>query len=174
MDQTPSTLERPVWFVGATWRDHQPPDQTDRFLTEGVWENGYTDRYLEDVKSVEPGDRIVIKSTYTRKYGLPFDNRGVPVSTMKIKAIGKVTENPGDGRRLKVAWKPVLPPREWYFYTHRRTIWKVQRSSGAWLDAADALIRFALGGEPQDYESFLNRHCGGSGIGLDGPRSSPR
>ena len=170
MDQTPTTLERPVWFVGAMWHDHQPPDQTDRFLTEGVWENGYTDRYLEEVKSVETGDRIVIKSTYTRKYELPFDNRGVPVSTMKIKAIGKVTENPGDGRRLKVAWKRVRRP-EWYFYTHRWAVWKVQRSSGAW---PDALIRFALDGEPQDYESFLQSPLWRDRIGLDGPRSSPR
>ena len=81
MDRTPTTLERPVWFVGATWADHQPPDQTDRFLTEGVWENGYRDRYLDDVKSVRPGDRIVIKSTHTRKRGLPFDNRSGGTST---------------------------------------------------------------------------------------------
>lgn len=154
MDRTPTTLERPVWFVGATWHDHQPPDQTERFLTNGMWENGYDNRHLDDVKSVRPGDRIVIKSTYTRKQGLPFDNRGVPVSALKIKAVGEVTENPGDGRKLKVAWKPVLPPREWYFYTHRRTVWKVQRSSGA-SSKADALIRFALDSEKQDFDIFL-------------------
>ena len=157
MDQTPTTIGRPVWFVGATWADHQPQDQTDRFLAEGIWENGYRDRYLDEVRSVRPGDRIVIKSTHTRKQGLPFDNRGIPVSTMMIKAVGEVTENPGDGRRLKVAWDPVLPPREWYFYTHRRTIWKVQRSSGALPEASAALIRFALDGEPQDHDSFLKR-----------------
>ena len=166
MDQTPTTLERPVWFVGATWHDHQPPDQTGRFLTEGVWENEYTDRYLDEVKSVRPGDRIVIKSTYTRKRGLPFDNRGVPVSALKIKAVGEVTENPGDGRRLKVTWKRVLPPREWYFYTHRRTVWKVQRSSGAVPEASAALIRFALDGEEQDHESFLKRPFWGNRYGF--------
>lgn len=156
MDQTPTTLEpRPVWFVGASWHDHEPPDQTDRFLAEGVWENGYRDRYLHEVKSVRPGDRIVIKSTYTRKQGLPFDNRGMPVSALKIKAVGEVTENLGDGRRLKVAWKPVRPPREWYFYTHHRTIWKVQRLSGALPEASAALIRFALDGAPQDHDRFL-------------------
>lgn len=148
---------RPVWFVGAKWHDHEPPDQTERFLAEGVWE-GYADRHLNDVKSVQRGDRIVIKSTYTRKHGLPFDNRGKPVSTMMIKAVGEVTENPRDGRRLKVTWKPVLPPREWYFYTYRRTVWKVQRSSEA-SSKADALIRFALDGEEQDFETFLKAPC---------------
>ena len=153
MDQTPTSLERPVWFVGATWHDHQPRDQTERFLTNGVWENGYRDRYLDEVKSVRPGDRIVIKSTHTRKHELPFENHGKAISTMKIKAVGTVTENLGDGRKLKVAWKPVLPPREWYFYTHRRTVWKVQRSSEA-SSKADGLIRFAIDGEEQAFEIF--------------------
>ena len=154
MDRTPTTLERPVWFVGATWHDHQPTDQIDRFLENGIWENGYTDRYLDDVKSVEPGDKIVIKSTHTRKHELPFDYRGMAVSAMKIKAVGEVTENPGDGRHLKVDWERCSPPREWYFYTHRRTVWKVQRSSGA-SSKADALIRFALDGEQQDFKIFF-------------------
>ena len=73
---------------------------------EGVWENGYQDRYLEDVKSVLPGDRIAIKATYVRWYNLPFENREHPVSVMAIKATGTVTENAGDGRRLKVDWDP--------------------------------------------------------------------
>ena len=49
------------------------------------------------VKSIQPGDRIAIKSTYTRKHDLPFDSRGQTVSVMAIKAIGEVTENQGDG-----------------------------------------------------------------------------
>lgn len=129
-------------------------------------ENGYDNRHLDDVKSVRPGDKIVIKSTYTRKRGLPFDNRGVPVSALKIKAVGEVTENPGDGRRLKVVWKPVHPPREWYFYTHRRTVWKVQHSSGALPEASAALIRFALNDEPQDHDSFLRRPFWGARYGF--------
>lgn len=162
MDRTPTTIERrPVWFVGAAFHDQQPSDQTERFLAEGVWE-GYADSHLNDVKSVQPCDRIVIKSTYTRKHGLPFDNHGKTIRVMKIKAVGKVTENLGDGRRLKVAWKRVLPPRKWYFYTYPKTVWKVQHSSGAWPEGSDALIRFALHGEPQDIEIFRNRYLGGT------------
>lgn len=99
--------ERPAWFVGAAFGGTS--DQTDRFIREGVWEHGFEDRWIEDVQSIRVGDRIAIKSTYTRKHGLPFDNRGHSVSVMAIKAVGVVTGNPGDGRRLEVDWTPVEP-----------------------------------------------------------------
>jgi 5-methylcytosine-specific restriction enzyme B len=60
------------WFVGAYWDDRDPPGQTDRFLAEGVWENGYTDRYLDLVKQMRPGDRIAIKA-----YALHLTDKGV-------------------------------------------------------------------------------------------------
>ena len=78
-------------------------DQLERFLSEGIWLNGSSEKNLDLVKSMKPGDRIAIKSTYTRKNGLPFDNRGNRVSVMAIKAIGTVRENPGDGRRVSVS-----------------------------------------------------------------------
>ena len=155
MVQSLTTVEqRPVWFVGALYDGQY--DQTPRFLAEGCWENGHSDRYIEDVKSILPGDRIAIKAAYTRKHGLPFDNRGHTVSVMAIKAVGTVKENMGDGRRLKVAWTPVDPPREWFFYTYLRTVWKVQHGSGAWAYAADSLIRFAFDEEQQDIKRFRN------------------
>lgn len=72
---------RACWFVGAAYEEG---DQTSRFLDEGIWENGYEDRYLDDVKSVQPGDRIAIKSSYTRKYNLPFDNLEQTVKGMRF------------------------------------------------------------------------------------------
>ena len=42
---------------------------------------------------MRPGERIAVKSSYTRKHGLPFDNRGQTVSVMAIKAVGTITEN---------------------------------------------------------------------------------
>ena len=89
---------RACWFVGAIYG--RTDDRIARFLQEGIWENGYPDKYLDDVKSIRVGDRIAIKSSYTRKHGLPFDNRGQNVSVMAIKAIGTVKENLGDGRTL--------------------------------------------------------------------------
>ena len=73
----------PAGIVGATYG--RTDDQTPRFLQEGIWENGYQDKYLDAVKSIQPGDRIAIKSSYTRKHELPFDNRGQTVSVMAIK-----------------------------------------------------------------------------------------
>ena len=93
---------RACWFVGSIYDGTD--DQTSRFLQEGIWENGYQDKYLDVVRSIQVGDRIAIKSSYTRKHDLPFDNRGQIVSVMAIKAIGMVKENLGDGRTLKVDW----------------------------------------------------------------------
>ena len=151
MEQSSTTeQQRPVWFVGASFGGVD--DQTDRFVRDRVWENGYTDRYIDDVKSIMVGDRIAIKASYTQKRGLPFDNRGHSVSVMKIKAVGEVIANVGDGRRLNVAWTEFDPPREWFFYANRRTVWRVRKGS----DAADALIRFAFAGEDQDVDRFRN------------------
>ena len=104
------------------------------------------------MKSIQAGDRIAIKSSYTRKHGLPFDNRGQTVSVIAIKAIGKVTANMGDGRTLKVEWQPVDPPKEWYFYTHRGTVWRVL--PGDWY--ADSLIGFTFEDIAQDIDRFRN------------------
>lgn len=141
---------RACWFVGATYGGTD--DQTPRFLRDGVWENGYQDRYLDAVKSIQVGDRIAIKSSYTRKHDLPFDNRGHTVSVMAIKATGTVTENLGDGRTLKVNWEAFEQPREWYFYTNRSTVWRVL--PGDWT--TDALIGFTFDKKAQDIDRFRN------------------
>jgi hypothetical protein len=63
-----------------------------RFLAEGIWEiHKPTDKDSVLVKSMKTGDRIAIKAAYTRKRGLPFDNRGQTVSVMAIKAVGTIT-----------------------------------------------------------------------------------
>lgn len=142
---------RPSWFVGAAY--NRTEDQTPRFLTEGIWENGYEDgKYGDLVRSMRPGDKIAIKSSYTRKRDLPFDNRGATVSVMAIKATGTITANPDDGKQVKVDWAPSVPPREWYFYTNRSTIWRV--APGEWME--DGLLSFAFDGRPQDIDRFRN------------------
>ena len=144
------TGARTNWFVGASFG--RTEDQMPRFLAEGIWENGYEDKLLDVVRSMRVGDRIAIKSSYTRKHGLPFDNRGQTVSVMAIKAVGTITENLDDGQHVRVEWTKVEPVREWYFYTHRGTVWRVL--SGEWM--ADGLIDFAFDGKPQDIERFRN------------------
>ena len=106
------------------------------------------------MRTIEPGDRIAIKATFTRKNrdALPFDNRGNSVSVMAIRAVGKVTENMGDGRNLRVDWERVDPQREWYFYTYQGTVWRVNPDS--WR--ADQLIKFTFDGEDQDIDTWRN------------------
>jgi 5-methylcytosine-specific restriction enzyme B len=139
-----------TWFVGAAYGGTD--DQVSRFLSEGIWENGYADKLLDMVRSMRSGERIAIKSSYTRKHGLPFDSRGRAVSVMGIKAVGTITENLNDGKRVRVDWANVEPVREWYFYTYRSTIWRVL--PGDWMN--DALIAFAFEGKPQDLDRFRN------------------
>ena len=140
------------WFVGASYGKGSE-DQTERFLNDGVWQNGYEDKYLDVVRSMQPGDKIAIKSSYTRKRELPFDNKGQTVSVMGIKAIGVITRNHGDGRFVDVEWQPRFEPvNEWYFYTNRSTIWRV--SPDDWM--TEGLVDFTFNNKPQDIDRFRN------------------
>lgn len=147
---TTETAPQSYWFVGAAYGGTE--DQMPRFLDEGIWENGYDDKHLDLVRSMRAGDRIAIKSSYTRKHDLPFDSRGNRVSVMAIKATGTITENLNDGKRVRVDWTKEDPQREWYFYTHRGTIWRVV--PGEWM--ADGLLAFTFENKPQDIDRFCN------------------
>lgn len=131
------------WLVGAYWEELQAPDLTAIFVAEGRWENGYQDRFLDDVKAVRPGDRIAIKTAYVQRHNLPFDNQGRPVSCMQIKARGVVAANPGDGRNLSVQWEANFKPFVVYHYTYRRTITAIDAKKHP------QVIRWIFAGEPQ-------------------------
>ena len=142
------------WLVGAYWDSQDPPDQTERFLAEGIWENGYEDRYLDLVKAMKVGDKIAIKSTTTQKNDLPFDSLGHTVSLLLIKATGTIVSNPRDGRRVEVEWDPApSAPRAWYFYTERSTVWRLRKDN----EFAQHLIQFAFGNKSQDYGFFISK-----------------
>ena len=145
---------QPVWFVGAMYDD----DQTDRFLRDGLWENGYQDgKYSDLIDTMKAGDRIAIKSYFNQKdrSGLPFDGRGKNVTGMVIKATGVITghlPHLEGRRRVKVDWTRVTPGRDWYFTTSLHTVWKV--TPGNWK--SDALIAFAFENHEQDIDRFRN------------------
>ena len=146
------------WLVGAYWTDYDPPDQTKRFIEEGIWVNGYQDRYLDEVKYMQVGDKIAIKASATRKRGLPFDARNNTVSCNIIKAIGTIVANRGDGRNIEVEWDPDFQEKTWYFYTVRTTVWHVKPpGKPVWFEAADQLIQFVWYGQAQDYEWFIKQ-----------------
>jgi len=126
-------------------------NQFRRFLSQGLWEHDGASEFLERVRGIQTGDRIVIKASYVRKRGLPFNNHGLWVSIMAIKATGTVTHNPGDGCRVQVDWDPVGPEREWFFYTSRGTIWRLRED--VW--EAQALAAFIFEGQEQDIQRFL-------------------
>jgi hypothetical protein len=100
---------RPSWFVGAAY--NRTEDQTPRFLAEGIWENGYEDgKYGDLVRAMRPGDRIAIKSSYTRKRDLPFDNRGAIVArTTRERCVRRARAADGASRGRPEAGKPCAP-----------------------------------------------------------------
>lgn len=118
-----------IFLVGANFGK----DVSKDFIKKGKWELGWKGNennkqyrsMLRIFNQVNVGDDLVIKSTYTRKNGLPFDNHGKFVSVMKIKAIGKVTKLVGDGHTLLVDWDKSFKEREWFFYTERYAMWKL-------------------------------------------------
>lgn len=78
-----------LYFVGANYRGQS---QLSRFLREGIWELGWqgdenNKQYVKMaslLNKIESGDQILIKSTFTRKYNLPFKNP-VLLQSLKIK-----------------------------------------------------------------------------------------
>lgn len=137
------------WFVGAAW---DGIDQTERFLEQGVWQNGYDDKFLELVKQMKIGDRIAIKASFTRKRDVPFENHGRAASVMRIKAIGTISGNSGDGRSVDVTWQSVDPPRDWYFYTYRTTVARARLEED---EMARRLVAFTFEEANQDHTFFL-------------------
>ncbi|MCR8666233.1 AAA family ATPase [Aestuariibaculum sp. M13] len=108
------------YVVGAYWGNDEPKDQTERFVNEGIWTNGYDDKFLKEVNAVEVGSRIAIKSAYTREKTR---------SVMAIKAIGVVTQNLNDGRNLKVDWDKTFEPFEVDFGGYMNTIKQVKQEN---------------------------------------------
>ena len=148
-----SPPERSYWMVGAYWKGFDPPDQTSRFIEEGLWENGYDETPLDLIKTMAVGDRIALKATTTQKENLPFAGDGRAAPKMIIKAIGTITHNPQNGYRVDVAWDKTFQPRDWYFYTCQQTVWRLRRDT----PPAQHLIDFAFHGAAQDYAFFAER-----------------
>ncbi len=91
------------FLVGAYWEGSNPSDQTERFLKNGIWENGYDDKFIEEVKKVPEGSKIAIKVAFTKEK---------TKSVMAIKARGCVSKNFGDGKKLEVKWEHNFSPFE--------------------------------------------------------------
>lgn len=147
-----------AWYVGTTRNDAQGQwhDFSDEYIEQGVWENGWDDKFLDIVNSIKIGDRIAIKSTFIQKYNLPFNNNGKKVGAMRIKAIGVVTGNSGDGKHIQVNWTRLDPAKTWYGPgTLRETIHSVSANDGY---MKKQLLDFTFADEEQDYSICEERY----------------
>lgn len=91
------------YCVGFNWRDNTE-DQLPRFKKEGIWENGYDNKFKGIVNSVPVNSKIAAKTTYTRK------ENGKTISVLRVHAVGTVTGNPKDGKTLNVKWDDSIAP----------------------------------------------------------------
>ena len=146
------------WLVGAWWDEHDPLDQTNRFVKEGIWANGYDNKYRDLVERMQPGDKIAIKACATQKNELPFDAKGNTASKMIIKARGIITNKHVDGKTVDVEWDSNFKNRDWYFYTARNTVWRLQVNDDYKLKRyVGKLIDFIWNDAPQDYNWFVDQ-----------------
>ena len=95
--------DQQCFLVGAYWKGHETEDQTNRFIENRIWENGYDDKFIEEIKSISVGSNIAIKSVFTRNK---------TKSVMAIKSRGVVLKNRGDGKFLDVKWEQGFTPFE--------------------------------------------------------------
>lgn len=86
-----SKKKRSFYVGGHTWGNDS---QLSRFLTEGIWENGWDDKFTKVVNSVISGDLLFLKATVRK------GNQGL----LKLRAVGVVIANPRDGKKLYVNW----------------------------------------------------------------------
>ena len=96
-----NNMDREYYCVGTVWTEG---NQLPRFLQQGIWENGYDDKFVEKVKAVTVGSMLAAKSSYIRK------ENGRAISVLHVHGIGEVTGNPSDGKTLVVKWEKGFKP----------------------------------------------------------------
>ena len=102
-------MKRRYFIAGYTW---DKESQKERFLREGIWENGYDNRYQDVYDNIRVGDYIALKSTFVqgRKSVLRIHKIGI------IKAVSK------DSMLVNVDWIENGAPKDitnitWYANT---------------------------------------------------------
>jgi hypothetical protein len=116
------------FVVGAFWDTENPQDQTERFVKESIWFNGYADKFNNEVNAVPVGSNIAIKSSFVREKTR---------SVMTIKARGTVTKNLNDGQTLEVEWEEDFSPFEVNIGGYLKTIKEVTKKDhiqAIWCD----------------------------------------
>lgn len=106
------------FLVGAFWDTENPQDQTERFVKESIWSNGYSDKFNNEVNAVPVGSSIAIKSAFVREK---------TKAVMAIKVRGIIIKNLKDGQNLEVQWEEDFNPFEVNFGGYMQTIKEVTK-----------------------------------------------
>ena len=129
------TEKEKYYLVGAYWDGSNPADQTDRFLSESIWVNGYDDKFTNDVNKVSVGSHIAIKAAFTREK---------TKSVMAIKARGIVVKNHNDGKNIDVEWEEDFNPFEVDFsggyWATIKEVKKQDHINAIWSDTQNKLF----------------------------------
>ena len=161
----------PIWIVTARWGTE---DGVQRFVDRGEWsllsDTGSANN--DRMRQMQPGDRIVMRDYFHQSRDLPFEANGTRISAIRIRAVGTVTEQRGDGLSVGVAWDTPLPePRVWYFYTQNDPVWWLKEPGES--PYADRLRAFILHDAEQDYAYFLEQWFGTEDTENKNPMPSP-
>ncbi|HEL2737942.1 TPA: AAA family ATPase [Streptococcus suis] len=154
---------RTFYFVGSKLGEK---DYLEEFKQKGKWELGWrgnedSEQYqkmYKILKTMQPGDILFAKTSYTRKKKLPFEIKDeMTVSVMNIRGMGTVKEVLDDGHTVIVEWEKSYVEREWYFFTGQETIW-VPSTIKNREEETRQLVDFAISQEikEQDYHYFFN------------------
>lgn len=82
---------RRYFIAGFTWDGES---QKDRFINEGIWENGYDDKYQDVYNNIRIGDYIALKSTFVQGRK----------SVLRIHKVGTIRAVSSETMRVNVDW----------------------------------------------------------------------
>ena len=139
-----------VWFVSKP--GSVSAEGLQNYLSQGRWQAPDRQQVRDNVSRMQVGDRIALKSTRNRVDNLPFFAGGRPASVMTIYATGTVLGVDADAGVVDITWNPLEAPRDWFFWTHPKPVWRVDPASD---ERSRQLVDFAFDEIPQDIDSFL-------------------
>lgn len=142
--------------VDLAWFINKPPavdeDELSEYMATGERTFDNPAPHQTNLEKIQPGDRIVLKSTANRSRDIPFFHADARVSVMTIHATGTVRQIDTETARLEIDWDTRTKPREWFLFTGIIALWRVER--GGHKFSGD-LLDFAFDNVPQDFERFL-------------------
>jgi len=138
------------WFVNKP--SEFSNEAVSDYLAQGAWVSPTPAEHARLLASMRAGEPIALKSVTSKTVGLPFFNADRPVSTMTIFATGRVRTVDAATGTIAIDWDPVSPPRQWYFWTGIRALWRVEEDPNT---ESVRLLDFTFNGAEQDWARLL-------------------